>query len=82
MFIRKAVLICNSCKREIEVDPDNKDPLMSVSFREGTALEGWEHIKDDIDLCPKCAAAYNSKKKEYEAELNKFLGTHIGCVGL
>lgn len=71
--IRKACLICDVCSEKIDIDPTLDEPFYSPTMAREHGLGDWLKVEQN-HLCPKCAKAYNDKKEEMQAELDKLAG--------
>ncbi len=74
MYRSVAMVTCDKCGRQAQVNPRDDDPFLSEYTIEENGIKGWERICDDVHLCPACAATYRSKLAEYEDELGRVIG--------
>lgn len=72
-YIRKALLICDTCGLEQNIKPDHEDPFYSSFHLEECGITDWLKVEEN-HLCPSCAKVYKDKRDEMQRELDKLAG--------
>ncbi len=75
----KKILKCDGCGEVVTFDFDgySHDIYFTPIASRGKPWDGWVEVGDH-HLCPRCAGAYERKRKEMQAELDDMAGfTHV-----
>lgn len=72
--IKKAWLICDSCKKQLEIDPSVDDPFNSSFAMRDKNYKDWGRVQETQILCPDCLRVYNEEKQKAEKRLKEIAG--------